>query len=53
VVERLQSEGKVFLTGTQIHDRYSLRACVLHYASRQEDLSFLVECVAAASRALS
>ena len=53
VVERLQSEGKVFLTGTQIHERYSLRACVLHYASRQEDLSFLVECVAAASRALS
>ena len=53
IVESLQNEGKVFLTGTQLHHRFSLRACVLHYATRETDLDLLVDCVLAAGRDLS
>jgi aromatic-L-amino-acid decarboxylase len=53
VIERLQSEGEVFLTGTRIHDRFSLRVCVLHYATQEEDLAFLLECVTRTCRAVS
>jgi aromatic-L-amino-acid decarboxylase len=53
LTEQLQSEGKVFLTGTQVRGRFSLRACVLHYATRESDLDFLVDCTLAAGRALT
>lgn len=53
VMESLQSDGKVFLTGTQIRGRFSLRACILHYATREEDLDLLVERVSATGRFLS
>ena len=52
VMEHLQSEGKVFLTGTQIRGRFSLRACILHYGTREEDLDFLVDCALSAARDL-
>jgi aromatic-L-amino-acid/L-tryptophan decarboxylase len=52
VMEFLQSDGKVFISSTQIRQRFSLRACILHYATREEDLDFLVDCAASAARTL-
>jgi len=48
VMEFLQSDGKVFLTGTQLRGSFSLRACILHYATLEEDLDLLVDCVLSA-----
>ncbi|MCI0408932.1 MAG: pyridoxal-dependent decarboxylase, partial [Acidobacteria bacterium] len=53
VMEFLQSDGKVFVSSTQIRGRFSLRACILHYATREADLDFLVDCVASAARSLA
>jgi len=53
VMEFLQSEGRVFVSSTQIRGRFALRACILHYATREADLDFLAECVASAGRGLA
>jgi glutamate/tyrosine decarboxylase-like PLP-dependent enzyme len=53
VMEFLQSDGKVFLSGTQLRGRFSLRACILHYATREEDLDFLAACAVSAAGSLS
>ena len=53
VMEFLQSDGKVFLSSTQLRGRFSLRACILHYATREEDLDFLAECAVSAAGSLS
>jgi aromatic-L-amino-acid decarboxylase len=45
LVERIQAEGRVFLTGTILRDRFALRACVLHYDTTEADLDALVEAV--------
>jgi glutamate/tyrosine decarboxylase-like PLP-dependent enzyme len=45
LVERIQAEGRVFLTGTTIRGRFALRACVLHYGSTEADVDALVEAV--------
>ena len=50
LMENLQSKGEVFITGAQIRGRFSLRACILHYATRDSDLDFLVECLLSTSR---
>jgi glutamate/tyrosine decarboxylase-like PLP-dependent enzyme len=53
IMEFLQSDGKVFVSSTQIRARFSLRACILHHATRAEDLDFLVECAVSAARRLA
>jgi glutamate/tyrosine decarboxylase-like PLP-dependent enzyme len=45
LVERLQAEGRVFLTGTVLRGRFALRACVLHYGTTEADVDALVETV--------
>ncbi|HZS33794.1 MAG TPA: pyridoxal-dependent decarboxylase [Methylomirabilota bacterium] len=45
LVERLQSEGRVFLTGTVLGGRFALRACILHYGTGEADVDALVETV--------
>jgi glutamate/tyrosine decarboxylase-like PLP-dependent enzyme len=45
LVERVQAEGRVFLTGTVLRGRFALRACVLHYGTIEEDVDVLVETV--------
>ena len=52
-MEFLQSDGKVFITGTQLRGRFSLRACILHYATEESDLDFLVDRVTEATRSLT
>lgn len=48
LVEKVQAEGRAFLTGTSLRGRFALRACVLHYGTSEEDLEALVEEVRAA-----
>jgi aromatic-L-amino-acid/L-tryptophan decarboxylase len=45
VVERIQAEGRAFLTGTVLRGRFALRACVLHYGTTEADIDALVEIV--------
>jgi aromatic-L-amino-acid decarboxylase len=52
VMERLQTEGRAFLTGTVLRGRFALRACVLHYQTSEADIDALVEIVRAAALAL-
>jgi aromatic-L-amino-acid/L-tryptophan decarboxylase len=43
LMEELQAEGQVFVTGTVLRGRFALRACVLHYGTSEEDVDALVE----------
>jgi aromatic-L-amino-acid decarboxylase len=45
LVERIQTEGRTFLTGTVLRGRFALRACVLHYGTTEADVDALVETV--------
>ena len=45
LVERIQAEGRAFLTGTVLRGRFALRACVLHYGTTEADVDALVETV--------
>lgn len=39
--------GAAFLTQTTLRGRFALRACVLHYATTEEDVATLVDVVRA------
>ena len=45
LMERVQAEGAAFLTNTAIDGRFALRACILHYATTEDDLAALVDVV--------
>ena len=45
LVERIQAEGRTFLTGTVLRGRFALRACVLHYGTTETDVDALIEIV--------
>jgi glutamate/tyrosine decarboxylase-like PLP-dependent enzyme len=45
LVERIQADGRAFLTGTVLRGRFALRACVLHYGTTERDIDALVETV--------
>jgi glutamate/tyrosine decarboxylase-like PLP-dependent enzyme len=45
VMERVQAEGAAFVTNASIRGRFALRACILHYATTEEDLVALVDAV--------
>ena len=45
IMEELQSSGEAFLTGTTLHNRFVLRACILHYETREDDLVELLAIV--------
>ena len=45
LVERIQGEGRTFLTGTVLRGRFALRACVLHYGTTESDVDALIEIV--------
>jgi glutamate/tyrosine decarboxylase-like PLP-dependent enzyme len=46
IMEHLQSSGEVFLTNANVQGRFSLRACILHYATGESDIEALVRAVA-------
>jgi glutamate/tyrosine decarboxylase-like PLP-dependent enzyme len=45
LVERIQADARVFLTGTTLRERFALRACVLHYGTTEADVDCLVDAV--------
>ena len=52
LMERIQSGGEAFVSGTTIGGRFALRACVLHDATREEDIDALVDVVRREGRTL-
>ena len=53
IVDDVQAGGEVFLTGTTLRGRYALRACVLHYDTREDDLETLLTVVRRTGAALA
>jgi glutamate/tyrosine decarboxylase-like PLP-dependent enzyme len=47
LLERLQLGGEAFLTGTELHGRFTLRACIVNYRSRREDVDRMLDAVRA------
>ena len=45
IMDTVQEEGEAFLSGTVLDGRFSLRACVLNYATGAADVDRLVEVV--------
>ncbi|HEV8141681.1 MAG TPA: pyridoxal-dependent decarboxylase, partial [Methylomirabilota bacterium] len=45
LMEQVQTEGAAFVTNTMIEGRFALRACILHYATTEDDVAALVDIV--------
>ena len=45
IVTDVQAGGEAFLTGTVLHGRSLLRACILHYATTEDDIATLLNAV--------
>jgi aromatic-L-amino-acid decarboxylase len=45
IMEEVQASGEAFLTQTTLHGQFSLRACVVHYATTEADLRALLDVV--------
>lgn len=53
IMDVVQTEGRAFITNAIIDGRFALRACVLHFATTEEDLSVLLEAVIGAGSRLA
>ena len=51
LMEEIQRGGRAFLTSTDLGGRFALRACVLHYATNEQDLVALADLVRAHGKA--
>jgi aromatic-L-amino-acid decarboxylase len=45
IMEEVQAGGETFVTQTVLRGRFSLRACVVHYATTEADLRALIEVI--------
>ena len=45
LLKTVQDEGEVFLTGTELAGRFALRACIVNFRTREEDLDALLEAI--------
>jgi glutamate/tyrosine decarboxylase-like PLP-dependent enzyme len=45
IMEEVQAGGEAFLTQTTLRGRFSLRACVVHYATTEDDIRALLDVV--------
>ena len=45
LLELVQREGDVFLTGTELAGRFVLRACIVNFRTTEQDLEALIEAV--------
>jgi len=52
LMEQMQHDGAAFVSNAVIRSRFALRACVLHYATTDEDLVALVDIVRTTGAAL-
>ena len=52
IMERVQADGAAFVTNTTIGGRFALRACILHYATTEQDVTALVDVIRRTGAAL-
>jgi aromatic-L-amino-acid decarboxylase len=53
ILDAVQNEGRVFLTGTELQGRFVLRACIVNFRTREPDLDALLDAIRrAATRVL-
>ncbi len=52
LVERLQLGGEAFITSTELHGHFVLRACIVNYRSTRADVDRMLEAVRTIGRAL-
>jgi glutamate/tyrosine decarboxylase-like PLP-dependent enzyme len=52
LMQQIQRDGATFVTNAAIRGRFALRACVLHYATTEDDLVALVDVVRKTGAAL-
>jgi aromatic-L-amino-acid decarboxylase len=45
LLDRLQLDGEAFLTGTELHGRFVLRACIVNHRSTRDDVGRVVAAV--------
>jgi aromatic-L-amino-acid decarboxylase len=45
LLDSVQQEGRVFLTGTELQGRFSLRACIVNFRTRESDLDALLDTI--------
>jgi glutamate/tyrosine decarboxylase-like PLP-dependent enzyme len=45
LLEALEKDGRVFLSGTKIHGKRALRACSVNHRLRREDVDFLLDVI--------
>jgi glutamate/tyrosine decarboxylase-like PLP-dependent enzyme len=50
LIQLVQAEGQVFLTGTELEGRYALRACIVNFRTTEADLDLLLNVIAQAGR---
>lgn len=50
VLDRIQRDGRVFLTGTELAGRFVLRACIVNFRTTEPDLEALVDAVRNAAK---
>jgi glutamate/tyrosine decarboxylase-like PLP-dependent enzyme len=52
LLEALEKDGRVFLSGTTIHGKRALRACSVNHRLRREDVDFLLDVIREVGRLL-
>ena len=53
LVSRLQSGGEAFVSNAVVHGKYALRACIVNFRTRREDVEALPEIVVREGRTLA
>jgi glutamate/tyrosine decarboxylase-like PLP-dependent enzyme len=53
LMQRIQQDGAAFVTNAAVRGRFALRACVLHYATTEDDVAALVDIVRRTGAALA
>jgi aromatic-L-amino-acid decarboxylase len=52
LLDVLEKDGRVFLSGTKIHGKRALRACSVNHRLRREDVDFLLDVIREVGRSL-
>lgn len=53
LLDAVQQEGDVFLTGTDLRGRFVLRACIVNFRTTEDDVNRLVEAIRRAGRSIA
>ena len=53
IMERVQADGRAFLTNAVLHDKYLLRACIVNFRTGEDDVRALIDEVVRVGRELA